>query len=390
MIDAAELERKFLRSQAGAISAVESDPYAGGSFESGEPVVPEPVITVPQEERGQEITLDEMRVANAPDMRLVRPDGVPNVKEVFLRRARDLGVPRVSKVTGRPPALVQRWLNEQAVPNVDDLQKFLDQPMEAEWKVNRACLHIDTERGDGTLWANKPKLAVAVLMASNRDLPKPVAMSLGYYLKNSDLQWFYADQAILVHARNELAKRFLDSANVYSLWWDDDIFPPFENPGMFRNVAQPTRLENHQAAFNALDRLLSHQKDIVSATYASRRKNGPLTMQPDLAPKNIHDREVADSVRQGRATGIVEVDWVALGFVLIHRRVFETILQKGLAPEDRGFSTFFNPIGNTGEDFSFCQRARQAGFKMWQDLSLEVGHVGRQIFLPADSKRPQS
>jgi hypothetical protein len=139
-LDADELERRFTQRQAGTSAAVEADPYAGGSFESAEPVVPEPVITVPQEERGQQITLDEMRVANSPDMRLVRPDGVPNVKEVFLRRARDLGVPRVAKVTGRPPALVQRWLNEQAVPNVDDLQKFLDQPMEAEWRTIRRRL----------------------------------------------------------------------------------------------------------------------------------------------------------------------------------------------------------------------------------------------------------
>jgi len=33
-----------------------------------------------------------------------------------------------------------------------------------------------------------------------------------------------------------------------------------------------------------------------------------------------------------------------------------------------------------GEDYVFCDRAREAGFRIWCDaaLSLEIGHIGQQ------------
>jgi hypothetical protein len=42
-----------------------------------------------------------------------------------------------------------------------------------------------------------------------------------------------------------------------------------------------------------------------------------------------------------------------------------------------------------GEDYVFCDRARQAGFRIWRDakLSLEIGHIGQQICrVPSDPK----
>jgi hypothetical protein len=331
----------------------------------------------------------QVRVDNWQELPPIpRPEGVPNVTEVFLRRVQSLGVERTAFVTKRPVTTVQRWIEKKTSPTLSDLQAFLDQPEQEEWRVNRACLHLDAEKGVGALWSEKPKLPVAVMICSNRNVSKPVMMSMLATVKNDDVQVFYSDQPILIHSRNELAKRLLDSANQYGLFWDDDIFPPFGNPHMFRTITQSQRITERQASFNSLHRLLSHRKDIVGAVYASRKKNGPLTIQPDLAPKNLQDREISDKIRKGQAGNeLIEVDWLATGYVLIHRRVFETILSQGLATWDRDFPTFFNPVNNEGEDFAFCLRARKAGFKHFIDPALEVGHIGRQVFLAEDSRR---
>lgn len=43
------------------------------------------------------------------------------------------------------------------------------------------------------------------------------------------------------------------------------------------------------------------------------------------------------------------------------------------------YGTLFTPINGTGEDLSFCWRARQLGYKIICDPSIQLGHVGHHI-----------
>ena len=39
----------------------------------------------------------------------------------------------------------------------------------------------------------------------------------------------------------------------------------------------------------------------------------------------------------------------------------------------------FDPMDGFGEDVSFCWRARQCGYDIWADSSIEFGHVGQCV-----------
>ena len=39
----------------------------------------------------------------------------------------------------------------------------------------------------------------------------------------------------------------------------------------------------------------------------------------------------------------------------------------------------FDPMYGFGEDVAFCWRARQCGYDIWCDSSIELGHVGNCI-----------
>ena len=62
--------------------------------------------------------------------------------------------------------------------------------------------------------------------------------------------------------------------------------------------------------------------------------------------------------------GIIECQGFGMACALIRREVFEKVKKP-----------YFFPFPNIGEDLSFCLRARQAGFKMYCDLSVDCGHV---------------
>jgi hypothetical protein len=74
---------------------------------------------------------------------------------------------------------------------------------------------------------------------------------------------------------------------------------------------------------------------------------------------------------------VVEVDWLGTGAMLVHRRVFEDIDKT--YPDIDG--NYFHPIdGKTGEDISFCIRAKKAGHATHIDLSVPTFHLGYKTY----------
>ena len=43
------------------------------------------------------------------------------------------------------------------------------------------------------------------------------------------------------------------------------------------------------------------------------------------------------------------------------------------------FGRLFSPIGEVGEDLSFCWRARQCGYKLIADPEIPLGHVAHTM-----------
>ncbi len=148
--------------------------------------------------------------------------------------------------------------------------------------------------------------------------------------------------SIVAIARNNGVKRAREMACDHILFLDSDMVFPRAT----------------------LHRLLAHRKDIVGAIYTKR----------------VPPYSLLGTALDGEPTcddeGLTEMKRLPTGCLLIRMAVFEALSEpyfRFLADEESGEII--------GEDYVFCDRAREAGFRIWCDakLSLEIGHIGQQV-----------
>lgn len=113
-----------------------------------------------------------------------------------------------------------------------------------------------------------------------------------------------------------------------------------------------------------LHRLLRHGKDIVGATYKKRVE--PYSILGSALEKTPTCNE----------NGLTEMRHLPTGCLLIRMAVFEM-----LPPPYFRFLNDESAGVICGEDYVFCDRAREAGFRIWCDttLSQDIGHIGQAI-----------
>jgi len=142
--------------------------------------------------------------------------------------------------------------------------------------------------------------------------------------------------------RAYITTQALKNKSDYLLFCDDDmVFPP-----------------------DTLERLLAHKKDVIGV--ASHSRCLPLKTTVQLLDGTVS----AEFPKE-----LLEVKQVGTGIMLIDIKVFEKI-------DKPYFNTKSHENGFTlmGEDAWFCSQAKQAGFHIYCDGSLKIGHVGDYIF----------
>ena len=135
--------------------------------------------------------------------------------------------------------------------------------------------------------------------------------------------------------------------------------------------------------------------DVIGALYMTRNiKAQPAMMLPN------------EPLSFAKAEKPVETQFVSTGFTAVTRAPFEAI--RKLMPlchrgwtqgkADTSFWPFYLPSilewpgeGHIylSEDWAFCQRAREAGFKIWVHPGLRVGHYGSYMYTLEDMIRPE-
>lgn len=124
----------------------------------------------------------------------------------------------------------------------------------------------------------------------------------------------------------------------------------------------------------ALLGLLAHgDLDVVGATYAQCCEGGP-----------THGFEIEgppSRINVSRGGPPREVSSIPCGFMLIRRRVLDAIVALGDEPFFR-FPWDRGAHNSVSEDYDFCRRVREIGFKVHVDpeLSLAMGHIGIKIY----------
>ena len=151
----------------------------------------------------------------------------------------------------------------------------------------------------------------------------------------------------LIAARNLAVEMFLESDAEWLWTLDTDIgFPPY-----------------------TLDNLLSHGEDysVVSGLYNTILEqgsdgNGAPEYWTKL-PLVMHKSDTGTYRRYLSYEGFMEVDVVGAGCLLVNRGVFEKI-----------GGNWYNCLPGYGEDFSFCMRVQEAGYKILCDTTIPLSH----------------
>ena len=140
------------------------------------------------------------------------------------------------------------------------------------------------------------------------------------------------------HNRNTIVKRFLESDNDYLLQIDSDVVPS-NNPLLLADL----------------------ELDVVGA---------PCWVYQERVFLNIY-RLLGDSLVLASAEnekGLIEVDAIGSGVLLTSRAV----LSATKAPFERRYDE--DGIATLGQDLYFCQKAREAGFKIFAHLDFVSKH----------------
>jgi len=123
--------------------------------------------------------------------------------------------------------------------------------------------------------------------------------------------------------------------------------------------------------------LLRRDVDIVVPLVCRRGPPYSLVIFDDERGEDEHGRTMYHQVQYDELPedgGLFEVHAAGSAGMMVKRHVFEEI----------GFPWFENSDGiSTNEDVEFCRKAREAGFKIWCDTDVRLGHLGAVAAWPA-------
>jgi hypothetical protein len=83
-------------------------------------------------------------------------------------------------------------------------------------------------------------------------------------------------------------------------------------------------------------------------------------------PKSLTPKDIVGK------NGLIKVDYTGLGFMLVRQGVFESLDYPWFQP--MGIQGDSGLVGFTGEDASFCIRAKEKGFETFVDPKTIIGH----------------
>lgn len=172
------------------------------------------------------------------------------------------------------------------------------------------------------------------------------------YLRRSyeDTRVSVCSNSLIYDARNILSAIAINGSYDRVLWLDSDM--KFE----------PDLLERLSADLDA-------GADLVSGLFFTRKAPVVPCCYKALIEKNGIPTPVPfEDIPENQ---LFPVAGVGFGAVLMKTEMLKKVKENGGRP--------FTPLREWGEDISFCKRAREAGYTLYTDSRVKVGHVGISI-----------
>jgi hypothetical protein len=170
------------------------------------------------------------------------------------------------------------------------------------------------------------------------------------------------ERTLIDTARNNLARQFLKTDNEWSLWLDSDMTFPKETLEQLLKVAKKKKAKmvtgvyyqrggKHFPVLWVRDPKLESGAKLVNAEQNKYDQNEYVGMYA-LPGMDAKKPFVADTA--------------GFGCSLIHRSVFEVM----------NYPYFQFLPGKCSEDFYFFVNAKEKGFKLWADPTIDLRHIG--------------
>lgn len=149
-------------------------------------------------------------------------------------------------------------------------------------------------------------------------------------------------------ARENLAKKAIHEGFTHTLWLDSDM------------------------VFNdeLLEDITFGGQSFVTGIYHARRPPHGSCIFKNIDPEHIERYEL------DYPKDTFEIAGCGFGCVLVSTEILRTVWNKN--------GTIFLPMAGLGEDLAFCQRVHDAGFKMYCEPGVRLGHIGHITIYPDD------
>ena len=178
-----------------------------------------------------------------------------------------------------------------------------------------------------------------------------LAQMTSYGIEDTMVSTRFNIGSLIYSSRNQLASNALEDGADYVLWLDSDM------------VFNPTTLL-------LLLKDIEEGADFVTGVYY--RRTAPFSpvifKELEIDEKN---RATWENYNEFPEDGLFEVAGCGFGCVLMKTEIFRDVYLK--------FGHIFSPIGDVGEDLSFCYRARKCGYTLLCDPSIPLGHVAHTM-----------
>ena len=190
-----------------------------------------------------------------------------------------------------------------------------------------------------------------ILIPCMDQVPTQFCQSLAMLQKEGETAIAFQMGSLIYMAREELAKKAIKFEADYVLWLDSDMV--FE-PDTFSRLFKTMKDHNASIVSGVYYRRNPPYKPVLFKTFELDEQGAPKTTEFNDLPNDVFT-----------------CDGIGFGCVLMSVSVLMDVVSK--------FGTMFTPIQNVGEDIAFCYRAKQCGYEIYVDPTLELGHVGHYV-----------
>lgn len=183
--------------------------------------------------------------------------------------------------------------------------------------------------------------------------------------KPDDTALTVVKNTLIYNGRNLIARKAVKHGFDRVLWLDSDVIAPPDTL---------MRLSEH----------IDSGVDFVTGVYYMRRLPTKPVVYSDLWWKLTENEAECGAVNISSVPPyLFEIAGAGFGCCMTSGRLLRDLIDRVGAP--------FTPLMGVSEDLTFCLRARDAGYKLYCDGSIQCGHIGaieynREMFAPNCTK----